>query len=50
MAGRGKVKTFADLNGSGHGGGGGDSDDSDTEQNEYYTGGEKSGMMVQDPN
>eukprot|EP00897_Mesotaenium_endlicherianum_P003576 jgi/Mesen1/3246/ME000187S02413 len=42
----GRIRTFADL-------GGGDDDDDDDDDDgpqEYYTGGEKSGMMVQDPN
>ncbi|CAF2231144.1 hypothetical protein HID58_029289 [Brassica napus] len=43
---RGNIRTFADLNSSPAGGGGSDSD----EGQEYYTGGQKSGMMVQDPN
>ncbi|EOA16678.1 hypothetical protein CARUB_v10004870mg [Capsella rubella] len=41
----GNIRTFADLNRSPADGEGSDSD----EANEYYTGGEKSGMMVQDP-
>ncbi|KAL1220603.1 Plant UBX domain-containing protein 5 [Cardamine amara subsp. amara] len=41
----GNIRTFADLNRSPAGGADSDSD----EANEYYTGGEKSGMMVQDP-
>ncbi|ESQ55968.1 hypothetical protein EUTSA_v10025275mg [Eutrema salsugineum] len=41
----GNIRTFADLNRSPAGGAGSDSD----EAQEYYTGGEKSGMMVQDP-
>ncbi|KAJ0251162.1 Plant UBX domain-containing protein 5 [Hirschfeldia incana] len=45
---RGNIRTFVDLNSS-PAGGDGDSD-SDEESQEYYTGGHKSGMMVQDPN
>jgi hypothetical protein len=41
----GNIRTFADLNRSPADGEGSDSD----EANEYYTGGQKSGMMVQDP-
>ncbi|KAF5741414.1 hypothetical protein HS088_TW10G00411 [Tripterygium wilfordii] len=42
---RGGVRTLADLNQSPRDGSGSDSD----EPQEYYTGGEKSGMLVQDP-
>ncbi|KFK23686.1 hypothetical protein AALP_AAs50902U000400 [Arabis alpina] len=41
----GNIRTFADLNRSPADGDDSDSDDAQ----EYYTGGEKSGMMVQDP-
>eukprot|EP00238_Polyblepharides_amylifera_P012582 CAMPEP_0196586396 /NCGR_PEP_ID=MMETSP1081-20130531/54102_1 /TAXON_ID=36882 /ORGANISM="Pyramimonas amylifera, Strain CCMP720" /LENGTH=387 /DNA_ID=CAMNT_0041908261 /DNA_START=35 /DNA_END=1198 /DNA_ORIENTATION=+ len=41
----GNIRSFSDLRGAE-----GDSDDDDDGPNEYYTGGEKSGMMVQDPN
>ncbi|KAI7729209.1 hypothetical protein M8C21_008779, partial [Ambrosia artemisiifolia] len=41
----GRIRTFADLNRSGGDGSGSESDD----PQEYYTGGEKSGMLVQDP-
>ncbi|CAL1407167.1 unnamed protein product [Linum trigynum] len=43
---RGGIRTLADLNRIP---GGSDSDDDDDEPQEYYTGGEKSGMLVQDP-
>ncbi|KAK9053319.1 hypothetical protein SSX86_029952 [Deinandra increscens subsp. villosa] len=40
----GRIRTFADLNRAGD-----DSGSDSDEPQEYYTGGEKSGMMVQDP-
>ncbi|KAM0861524.1 hypothetical protein ACQ4PT_045829 [Festuca glaucescens] len=48
--GRGGIRTLADINRgpSGFPGAGGSGSDSDEPQ-EYYTGGEKSGMIVQDP-
>ena len=48
--GRGGIRTLADINRgpSGFPGAGGSGSDSDEPQ-EYYTGGEKSGMLVQDP-
>ncbi|CAN8275085.1 unnamed protein product [Cochlearia groenlandica] len=42
----GNIRTFADLNRSPSG----DADSDSDEAQEYYTGGGKSGMMVQDPN
>ncbi|KAL9457463.1 hypothetical protein AB3S75_006500 [Citrus x aurantiifolia] len=44
---RGGIRTLADLNRTPPGGA--DSDDDDDEPQQYYTGGEKSGMLVQDP-
>ncbi|CAK7349025.1 unnamed protein product [Dovyalis caffra] len=44
---RGGVRTLADLNRIPDGGSGSDEDDDEPQQ--YYTGGEKSGMVVQDP-
>ncbi|RAL42857.1 hypothetical protein DM860_009364 [Cuscuta australis] len=41
----GRIRTFSDLNRQGAQGSGSDSDN----PQEYYTGGEKSGMLVQDP-
>lgn len=43
----GGIRTLADLNN--RTGGGGSDSDSDDEPQEYYTGGQKSGMLVQDP-
>ncbi|KAJ0798148.1 putative UBX domain, UBA-like superfamily, SEP domain, Ubiquitin-like domain superfamily [Helianthus annuus] len=40
----GRIRTFSDLNRTG-----GDSGSDSDEPQEYYTGGEKSGMLVQDP-
>ncbi|WJZ99369.1 hypothetical protein VitviT2T_017819 [Vitis vinifera] len=42
--GRGGIRTLSDLNRTA-----GDGSDSDSDGQEYYTGGEKSGMLVQDP-
>lgn len=41
-----RIKTFSELNRASQDD---NDDDDDDEPNEYYTGGEKSGMMVQDP-
>ncbi|XP_065875406.1 plant UBX domain-containing protein 4-like [Euphorbia lathyris] len=47
---RGGVRTLADLNRKTDvGSGSDDDDDDDFEPQQYYTGGEKSGMLVQDP-
>eukprot|EP00898_Chlorokybus_atmophyticus_P006761 jgi/Chlat1/7086/Chrsp57S06786 len=43
-----RIRSFSELSGGGGGGGGGSDSDED-DPLEYYTGGEKSGMMVQDP-
>ncbi|XP_011013742.1 PREDICTED: UBA and UBX domain-containing protein At4g15410-like [Populus euphratica] len=45
---RGGVRTLADLNRTPNAGSDSDDDDDDEPQ-QYYTGGEKSGMLVQDP-
>ncbi|CAN1220116.1 Plant UBX domain-containing protein 5, partial [Linum perenne] len=47
---RGGIRTLADLNRNTAGSDSDDDDDDDDEEmQEYYTGGEKSGMLVQDP-
>ncbi|KAJ9170040.1 hypothetical protein P3X46_018176 [Hevea brasiliensis] len=46
---RGGIRTLADLNRTPEVASGSDDDDDDDERQQYYTGGEKSGMLVQDP-
>ncbi|EEF37052.1 UBX domain-containing protein, putative [Ricinus communis] len=46
---RGGVRTLADLNHAPDARSASDDDDDDYEPEEYYTGGQKSGMLVQDP-
>ncbi|KDP30794.1 hypothetical protein JCGZ_13737 [Jatropha curcas] len=43
------IRTLSDLNREPEAGSGSDDDDDDYEPQQYYTGGEKSGMLVQDP-